>query len=114
MAIEVSKQSQLYTKKWFIIPEKDTKEALEEALRKAKEAMSSFYKDTKLSGGIYYNYIHDLESVWWIGVWSLFNFKKKHSRTDETDSLAANQNKLHNYILFSAPIDDKSGEYFFS
>ena len=34
--------------------------------------------------GIYHNYIHDLESLWWILVWTVFIYKKSTRRTDKT------------------------------
>ena len=52
--------------------------------------------------GIYYNYIHDLESVWWIAVWALFNFEKKDA---EADSYTTIQRKLNKDKLFSGTID---------
>ena len=51
--------------------------------------------------GIYYNYIHDLESIWWIAIWALFNFEKKHSRTDKADLLAAYERKTNRDLPFS-------------
>ena len=49
-----------------------------------------------------YNYLHDLESVWWIIVWALFNFEKKDARTD---SYTTRQRKLNKDKLFSGTID---------
>ena len=54
------------------------------------------------SKGVYYNYIHDLESVWWIIVWALFNFEKKDAGTD---SYTTRQRKLNKDKLFSGTID---------
>ena len=53
------------------------------------------------SEGVFYNYIHDLESVWWIAVWALFNFEKKDARTD---SYTTRQRKLNKDKLFSGTI----------
>ena len=33
--------------------------------------------------GICYNYIHDIESVWWITAWVLFSFEKKAPSEDD-------------------------------
>ena len=57
-----------------------------------------------------YNYLHDLESVWWIAVWTLFNFEKKDSGTDEINSCATKQSRLNNDKLFSRtnPNTDRS------
>ena len=55
--------------------------------------------------GFYYNYIHDLESVWWIAVWALFNFEKKDIGANEIDSQAAKQRKLNKDKLFSGTTD---------
>ena len=54
------------------------------------------------SKGVYYNYIHDLESVWWIVVWALFNFEKKDAGTDSYTTI---QRKLNKDKLFSRTID---------
>ena len=34
--------------------------------------------------GILYNYIHDLESLWWILVWTVFVYEKMPALADET------------------------------
>ena len=54
------------------------------------------------SQGVFYNYIHDLESVWWIIVWALFNFEKKDT---EADSYTTIQRKLNKDKLFSGITD---------
>ena len=51
--------------------------------------------------GVYYNYVHDLEPVWWITIWTLFNFEKKHTGSDEISSWAAGQCKINTHKLFS-------------
>lgn len=72
--------------------------------RRWKENREKTLKSINTSRGIYYNYIHDLETIWWIAVWALFNFKKKHARADETDLLAAYIRKINRDILFSGII----------
>ena len=56
--------------------------------------------------GFYYNYIHDLESVWWIAVWALFNFEKKDIGANKFDSWAAGQRKLNKRKLFSGTFNN--------
>ena len=46
-------------------------------------------------------YVHNLEPVWWIAIWTLFNFEKKHTGSDEISSWAAGQCKLNTHKLFS-------------
>ena len=64
--------------------------------------------------GIYYNYIHDLESVWWIAVWALFNFEKKDIGANEIDSWAAKQRKLNKDTLFSGTVGNQDRIEFLS
>ena len=64
--------------------------------------------------GIYYNYIHDLESVWWIAVWALFNFEKKDIGANKIDSWAAKQRKLNKDILFSGTVGNQDRFEFLS
>ena len=66
-----------------------------------REAYEKNRKTNDTSKGVYYNYIHDLESVWWIAVWALFNFEKKDARTD---SYTTRQRKLNKDKLFSGTI----------
>ncbi|PAV18251.1 hypothetical protein PNOK_0673700 [Pyrrhoderma noxium] len=67
-----------------------------------REAYEKNRETNDTSKGVYYNYIHDLESVWWIVVWALFNFEKKDARTD---SYTTRQRKLNKDKLFSGIID---------
>ena len=64
--------------------------------------------------GIYYNYIHDLESVWWIAVWALFNFEKKDIGANKIDSWASKQRKLNKDILFSGTVGNQDRIEFLS
>ena len=64
--------------------------------------------------GILYNYIHDLESVWWIAVWALFNFEKKDIGANKIDSWAAKQRKLNKDILFSGTVSNQDRIEFLS
>ena len=66
------------------------------------------------SKGVYYNYIHDLESVWWIAVWALFNFEKKDIGANKIDSWAAKQRKLNKDILFSGTVSNQDRIEFLS
>ena len=67
-----------------------------------REAYEKNRETNDTSKGVYYNYIHDLESVWWIIVWALFNFEKKDAGTD---SYTTRQRKLNKDKLFSGIID---------
>ena len=58
-----------------------------------------------------YNYLHDLESVWWIIVWALFNFEKKDA---EADSYTTIQRKLNKDILFSGTVGNQDRIEFLS
>ncbi|PAV18246.1 hypothetical protein PNOK_0673200 [Pyrrhoderma noxium] len=53
---------------------------------------------------VYYNYIHDLESVWWIVIWAFLNFEKKDARTDSYTT--KRQRKLNKDKLFPGTIDN--------
>ena len=57
------------------------------------------------------NYIHDLESVWWIVVWALFNFEKKDPRAD---SYTTRQRKLNKDVLFPGTVDNQDRIEFLS
>ena len=39
--------------------------------------------------GIYHNYAHDLESLWWILVWTVFVYEKKPDPIDPVDETSA-------------------------
>ena len=67
-----------------------------------REAYEKNRETNDTSKGVYYNYIHDLESVWWIIVWALFNFEKKDAGTD---SYTTRQRKLNKDKLFSGTTD---------
>ena len=67
-----------------------------------REAYEKNRETNDTSKGVFYNYIHDLESVWWIVVWALFNFEKKDARTDSYTTL---QRKLNKDKLFSGTTD---------
>ena len=64
--------------------------------------------------GILYNYIHDLESVWWIAVWALFNFEKKDAGTNKSDSQATRQRKFNKDTLFSGTVGNQDRFEFLS
>ena len=98
MAVEIARQRYLFAKL-----SKDTAEGkgLDDYMQRLmhKEENPEQVGEPK---GIYYNYIHDLESVWWIVVWALFNFEKKDA---EADSYTTRQRKLNKDKLFSRTID---------
>ncbi|PAV16800.1 other 1 kinase [Pyrrhoderma noxium] len=81
--------------------------------RRWKENRKKTLKSINTSRGIYYNYIHDLESIWWIAVWALFNFEKRHARADEIDLLAAYERKINRDLLFSGIIGNLNRNKFF-
>ena len=54
--------------------------------------------------GIYHNYAHDLESLWWILVWTVFVYEKKPDPTDETSTKWEAQQNSHN-DLFPGDMD---------
>ena len=106
MPVEISRQRYLFAKL-----SKDTAEG--KGLVDYKQRHVDKRKNPRTDDtpeGIYYNYIHDLESVWWIAVWTLFNFEKKDSGTDEINSCATKQSRLNNDKLFSrtSPKTDRS------
>ena len=53
--------------------------------------------------GIHHNYIHDLESLWWILVWTTFIYEKMPDPTYETSAEWAEAQRTSYDILF--PID---------
>ena len=48
--------------------------ALHESERTGKDPAET--RDVDDEGGICANYIHDLESIWWIVIWTLFNYQE--------------------------------------
>ena len=99
MAVEVAKQRRLYNQFSMGI-DVDVDSGPDDYKREQKEKKKE-PKTPDAPMGVYYNYVHDLESVWWIAVWVLFNFEKKHAGSDEVDSRAAEQRKLYERKLFS-------------
>ena len=110
MSVEISRQSYLFAKL-----SKDTDEGKDSddyERRQVDKEKNPRTDDTP--EGIYYNYIHDLESVWWIAVWALFNFEKKDIGANEIDSQAAKQRKLNKDILFSGTVSNQDRFEFLS
>ena len=110
MAVEIARQRYLFAKL-----SKDTAEGkgLDDYMQRLmhKEENPEQVGEPK---GIYYNYIHDLESVWWIAVWALFNFEKKDIGANEIDSQAAKQRKLNKDVLFPGTVGNQDRFEFLS
>ena len=99
MPVEIAKQRCLYNQRCINIDtdaDSDSDDSEQEVANRNKKSETA-----GAPMGVYYNYVHDLESVWWIAVWVLFNFEKKHAGSDEVDSRAAEQRKLYERKLFS-------------
>ena len=79
-----------------------------------REAYEKNRKTNDTSKGVHYNYIHDLESVWWIVVWALFNFEKKDAGTNKSDSQATRQRKFNKDTLFSGTVGNQDRFEFLS
>ena len=110
MAVEIARQRYLFAKL-----SKDTDEGKDSddyERRQVDKEKNPRTDDTP--EGIYYNYIHDLESVWWIAVWALFNFEKKDIGANEIDSWAAKQRKLNKDTLFSGTVGNQDRIEFLS
>ena len=110
MAVEISRQKYLFAKL-----SKDTAKGKgpdDYMQRQVDKEKNPRAKNTPK--GIYYNYIHDLESVWWIAVWALFNSEKKDIGANKIDSWASKQRKLNRDILFSGTVDNQDRIEFLS
>ena len=102
MSVEISRQSYL-----FANLSKDTDEGKDSGdyeRRQVDKEKNPGLDDTP--EGFYYNYIHDLESVWWIAVWALFNFEKKDIGANKFDSWTAGQRKLNKRKPFSGTFNN--------
>ena len=97
MAVEVAHQEYHFSKQ----PARAGK-TLDDYIQE-REAYEKNRETNDTSKRVYYNYIHDLESVWWIAVWALFNFEKKDARADSYTTI---QRKLNKDKLFSGTIDN--------
>ena len=66
-----------------------------------------FIKTEKISQydhscGIYANYLHDLESIWWTAVWTLFTYRKESTNNARSESdQEITKKKTANSKLFS-------------
>ena len=110
MAVEIARQRYLFAKL-----SKDTAEG--KGLDDYMQRLMHKQKNPRANNtpkGIYYNYIHDLESVWWIAVWALFNFEKKDIGANKIDSQAAKQRKLNKDVLFPGTVDNQDRIEFLS
>ena len=103
MAVEIARQRYLFAKL-----SKDTAEGkgLDDYMQRQVDKEKNPRTDDTPEG-IYYNYIHDLESVWWIAVWALFNFEKKDAGTNKSDSQATRQRKFNKDTLFSGTVGNQ-------
>ena len=110
MPVEISRQRYLFAKL-----SKDTAEGkgLDDYMQRQVDKKENPRTDDTPKG-IYYNYIHDLESVWWIAVWALFNFEKKDIGANEIDSWSAKQRKLNKDILFPGTVGNQDRIEFLS
>ena len=79
MAVEVAFQSYQFLKEHY------SKTLLKEREGKGDFNHESSNPKSRDKGGISHNYIHDLESLWWILVWTVFFYEKKPDPTDPTD-----------------------------
>ena len=110
MSVEISRQSYLFAKL-----SKDTDEGKDSDDYERRQVDKEKNPRTdNTPKGIYYNYIHDLESVWWIAVWALFNFEKKDIGANEIDSQAEKQRKLNKDVLFPGTVDNQDRIEFLS
>ena len=109
MAVEVAKQRRLYNQFSMGI-DVDVDSGPDDYKREQKEKKKE-PKTPDAPMGVYYNYVHDLESVWWIAVWALFNFEKEHA--DEIDSSAATERKINKNKLFSGIVRNMNRFDFF-
>ena len=110
MAVEISRQSYLFAK--LSTNTGESKGPDYYIRRQMDKEKNPGLDDTP--EGFYYNYIHDLESVWWIAVWALFNFEKKDIGANKIDSWAAKQRKLNKDILFSGTVGNQDRIEFLS
>ena len=108
MAVEVADQA-------YYFSEQSTGAGKElDDYRQEHKAYEKNRETNDTSKGGFYNYIHDLESVWWIAVWALFNFEKKDIGANEIDSQAAKQRKLNKDVLFPGTVDNQDRIEFLS
>ena len=55
--------------------------------------------------GIYHNYTHDVESIWWVLVWTVFVYEKAPVLTDETSTKFAEAQRSSYFSLFPADLN---------
>ena len=94
MAIEISTQSYQFSK-----PRRSRDHIRE---REEKGYFNEKYSKPRNPGvgGIYYNYVHDLESLWWILVWTAFVYEKMPDPTYEMSAEWAKAQRSRYNILF--------------
>ena len=94
MAVEVASRSlQFWTPK-------ETKASLREQIRSRLTVNQISGWTSNVKSGIFHNYLHDLESLWWILVWSTFKYEKAPAMDDEDSVGAALNQKTHYLSLF--------------
>ena len=78
-------------------------------LRALRGGQVSESSQANKGSGICYNFIHDIESVWWIAVWALFSFEKKaRSGNDVLDAQSSDTRRDNKRTLFPGTLT--SGE----
>ena len=96
MSIEVAAGKYLFT-------ERGTGNDILSRMDAYENEQTSSDAQSNVGPGICNNYIHDLESVWWITVWALFSFEKAMSlRDDVLDPMSSSIRSRHRKTLFEA------------
>ena len=91
MAIEVACRSYLFLKPVL---------SFSHIKKMEKEGLYSSKPENADGIGIHHNYIHDLESLWWILVWTAFVYEKMPDPTYETSAEWAEAQRTSYNILF--------------
>ena len=108
MAIEIANQKYLFRSGQFC-QSTDTEAEMVAAMR-AAEARYAVLKSEPDHNGISYNYIHDIESVWWVMIWALFTFEKEGELLDRGDTVTRRTNREN---LFYGPLKAMDRRDFF-
>ena len=105
MAIEIAVQKYLFKPEQLSQPEADF-----DAEMRANEARLEILRSKSDREGIFYNYIHDIESVWWVMIWALFTFEKEGELLDRGDTVTRRTNREN---LFYGPLKAMDRRDFF-
>ena len=73
MSIEIANQSYHFLPSQLTVDEVMEDDTQDEGNRRSGNA----------KGGIYHNYLHDLESLWWIIIWTAFIYEKSPAAVDD-------------------------------